>query len=102
MGVPLNFLSFSLRVWSGGTPPPLFGKIPNFFPLFFLRLPLGAHAKILNLTINPYRVLSNGTPNTNTKKINTKNSGLRLSDTACTAPLGPKCHFSTLYMLWWS
>ena len=22
-------------VWSGGTPPPLFGKIPNYFPFFF-------------------------------------------------------------------
>ena len=28
------------KVWSGGTPPPLFGKTPNFFRFFLMKVSL--------------------------------------------------------------
>jgi hypothetical protein len=55
---------------------------------------LGAHAKIWNPTTTPSGVLATAAT-TRKKKINKEknkmqNSGLRLSDTVCTATLGPK------------
>jgi hypothetical protein len=56
---------------------------------------LGAHAKIWNPTTIPSEVLATAVTRKQEeqekKKKNMQNSGLRLSDTVCTAPLGPIC-----------
>ena len=59
---------------------------PNFYYFF-----LGAHAKIWNNTTTPSVVLVTAVPRKE-KKVEKcmQNNGLRLSDTVCTAPLGPK------------
>ena len=47
---------FSLRkkteiVWSGGTPPPMFGKTPNFFRFFLVKASLSVSYTVRKPTV---------------------------------------------------
>ena len=69
------------------------GGSPNFFCIgILLFLLLRSPCKISNSYDMPLLGFSNG----GKKKENMQNSGLRLSDTVCTAPLGPKLVYTTI------
>jgi hypothetical protein len=84
----LKFPNFPVKIglfWGvGGVPKIIFLLESSYFCY------LGAHAKIWNPITTPSGVLATAATTTRTrKKKNMQNSGLRLSDTVCTAPLGP-------------
>ena len=73
-------------LWGRGGPQILFLSLESSFFRY-----LGAHAKIWNPTTTPYGCLAMAATRKEEKKKkkNMQNSGLRLSDTVCTAPRGP-------------
>ena len=72
--------------WGVGGVPEIFFLLESSYFCY-----LGAHAKIWNPTTTPSGVLATAvTRKQQEKKKNMENSGLRLSDTVCTAPLVPK------------
>jgi hypothetical protein len=71
------------------------GRVKKIFFQNFCLYYFGGHAKFQIPTICPYWGLATAATRKqqeeeDKKKKNMQNSGLRLSDTVCTAPLGPK------------
>ena len=76
-----------------------------FFIGILLFLLLRSPCKVSNSYDMPLLGFSNGGGYNKKKRKNMQNSGLRLSDAVCTAPLGPKTHHSKWksnnICLWW-